>query len=96
MTVAVQETSGLMPVAEALECRLGYRPSPPTIWRWRRKGVNSARLRCRRCGRKWMTTLAYVDEFIHEQSLDQADESIQDNDEQTTRRLKAAGLLGRE
>lgn len=61
-------SSAFLPVADALAKRLPKRPSPETIWRWRTRGVNGVKLKAKRCGRCWMTTLDNVDEFIREQN----------------------------
>jgi len=81
-------------VADALKRRLGYRPSPTTIWRWRTNGVNGVKLQAERCGQKWMTTMDDVEDFVKGQNTPQREESKPEaRDEATTRRLHAAGLL---
>lgn len=85
-------------VVEILEEMLGRRVSPEMIWRWRSRGIrlpdgSVVKLRCRRCGRRWFTTEAAVQEFIERQTVAhspyvQDEPSVPDLD----RRLKAAGL----
>jgi hypothetical protein len=92
---SVPTTPRRMKLVDALSAKLGYRPSPPTIWRWRKKGVNGVRLKAERCGRNWMTTSEDVDEFIRLQT--QADNPpVQQQPVRTEamiKQLRAAGLL---
>jgi len=83
-------------------CRLLPRkPSPPTLWRWRVKGVKingqCIKLEAVRCGGVWVTTQAAMVDFIERQTTaatpatdDQPDET---RSPATERRLAAAGLV---
>lgn len=91
----------LRPVNEVVRAHLGRRVSPPTLWRWRLKGVNGARLECLRVGGIWVTTDAAFAEFLRaqtENALAACNTGISDDapaelSAETTRRLKAAGVL---
>ena len=85
----------LLPVGLALKRRMGVEISPPTIWRWVRRGVRGSRLRTVKIGKRLFVTERAVDEFIRNQqpepladapaliSRSAADEAA----------LRAAGLL---
>ena len=62
------ELDKLFPVAPLIEQRIGKRPAPATIWRWRLKGINGVRLECVLCGGCWMTTAAAFAEFVRAQT----------------------------
>jgi hypothetical protein len=62
------ETDHLEPVASLFERRAGFRPSRPTLWRWRNKGVRGARLDMVLIGNKWFSTSAAVGEFLRAQT----------------------------
>lgn len=89
----------LFPIVEAIERVTGYRPSPPTAWRWKTKGIDCGasgrvKLPCVRIGHRQMTSLQAVTEFIRRQSASRAPAvgSI-GRSEDTSQQLKAAGLL---
>jgi hypothetical protein len=58
----------LRPVSLIARERTGRRPSYSTIWRWRVRGVNGARLECVRAGGVWYTTPAAFAEFLRQQT----------------------------
>jgi len=58
----------LLAVPEAIGKVLAKVPSAVTIWRWRNHGVNDVKLPAKLCGRKWMTTVNGVREFIRLQN----------------------------
>lgn len=95
------EHDDLRPVSEIAKARLGKRPSPAVIWRWRVKGCHGARLECVQVSGCWCTTVAAFAQFIRQQTANatakcQAAGVESDpgpRDERTTRKLKAAGLL---
>jgi len=62
------EHDELRPVMDVIKRRLGKRISPPTLWRWRLKGVNGAKLDCVRVGGSWFTTEAAFAEFLRTQT----------------------------
>ncbi|MEZ5398001.1 MAG: DUF1580 domain-containing protein [Bryobacterales bacterium] len=66
------ERDELVPLAKLIECRLGHRPSPATLWRWRLKGVRIGdkriRLECVRVGGVWYSTLGAWAAFIAAQT----------------------------
>lgn len=94
-TQSAPSATAKMKLVDALEIRLNYRPSPPTIWRWRKKGVNGVKLKAERCGRQWMTTLEKVDEFIRLQSETEPvdPEGSGGIDAATMEQLRAAKLI---
>ena len=88
------ETDELLPVNAICKARIGRRVSPTTLWRWRLKGVNGAKLECVRVGAQWCTTQAAFSRFLRDQQAVQSQpEAPSERDEATTRRLQAAGLL---
>ena len=92
------ETDDLIPVGQLLKQRLGKRISPATLWRWRLKGINGARLECVLCGGCWMTTAAAFAEFVRSQTANcqpapMDDAAPTERSEVTKRKLAAAGLL---
>lgn len=90
------EIDELIPVNEICQARLKRRLSPATLWRWRLKGVNGAKLECVRVGAVWCTTHAAFTRFLRAQQRDQADVAEGqpgERPEPTRRRLQAAGLL---
>ena len=81
-------------------CRLLPRkPSPPTLWRWRTKGVWIAgqriRLECVRFGGRWFTTSEAMSEFVAKQSqMPTVDEEpTAQRSASTTKKLREADLL---
>lgn len=58
----------LLPVADAIEQTIGYRPSHATCWRWTNKGVRGVRLKTVSLGSLRRTTMAAVVEFVAEQN----------------------------
>jgi len=96
------ERDVLLPLYVALAF-LPSRPSPPTLWRWRVKGVNGVngvKLRCIRCGHLWMTKPSFVQEFLRaqtaacdEQSRDAADIVPAERSQRKTGDLRKARLL---
>lgn len=92
------ETDALVPVSDLIRQKLGKRISPPTLRRWRLKGINGARLECVLCGGRWMTTAAAFAEFVRQQTANRQPAPM-DNDAPAersaakTRKLVRAGLL---
>ncbi len=81
-------------------CRkLSVVASPPTLWRWRTRGVNGVKLECVRAGRKWYTTYEALNRFLDAQSSLPVPSPAEKPQEPRTRsdktndRLRAAGLL---
>ena len=87
----------LQPLLPLLERTLSHRPSPPTVWRWCRKGVKAGghrvRLRSTRIGGRLYATVEDVERFIAAQNpqVDPTDDPIRDDAK--SRRLQAAGLI---
>jgi len=81
----------LFPVARLVEQRIGRRISPPTLWRWRTRGIRGVRLECYLIGGVWCTTPAALADSSAA-SLPPV-EPPTERDPATTRRLAAAGLL---
>ena len=92
------ETDELVPLGELARQRLGKRPSPATLWRWRLHGVNGAKLAVVKSGGCWMTTPAAFGEFLRLQTANSQPQTL-DTDAPTERsaatkaKLKAAGLV---
>ncbi len=86
----------LLPLTTALAV-LPRRPSPPTLWRWRVRGVNGVRLECVRCGGQWLTTARAVAAFMAAQTLNSqphpAAPETSTRSAELERRLQDAGLL---
>jgi hypothetical protein len=95
------ETDDLRPVSEIAQARLGKRPSPAVIWRWRVKGCHGARLECVQVSGCWCTTAAAFAQFVRAQTAGAiarcraagVESAPTERDERTTRKLQAAGLL---
>ncbi len=95
------EHDDIRPVYEIATARLGKRPSPEGIWRWRVKGCHGARLECVKVSGCWCTTAAAFAQFIREQTTNATakcraagvDSAPSLRDERTTRKLQAAGLI---
>lgn len=89
------ETDTPVPVANLTERRLGRRASPPTLWRWRTKGVRGVRLPMVLVFGQWCTTDAVLTEFLRATSEAgmSAPEPPTERSAATERRLRAAGLL---
>lgn len=92
------ENDELLTLAQA--CRLLPRkPSPATLWRWRKVGVlvngQRIRLECIRVGGKWHTTRKAFSEFVRSQTeaatIDDTEST--ERSERTERKLTEAGLL---
>lgn len=90
----------LRPVHAVIKARLGKRISPPTVWRWRLKGVNGAKLECLRVGGHWVTTDAAFAEFLRAQTQNvlaacasRRDDAPTERSPEKIRRLQAAGVL---
>ncbi len=81
----------LITLAEAARL-LPTRPAPCTLWRWRTKGVNGARLECIRSGGRWLTTRQALARFLLAQS-ESASSGLPPPQPDMTSRLRAAGLL---
>ena len=84
-------------------CRmLPRKPSPATLWRWRKSGVvvngKRIRLECIRVGGQWHTTRAAFSEFLRRQTdaalatSENRDEPSVGRSEAMERKLKEAGL----
>lgn len=95
---ADQERDPLLPLHVALAF-LPRRPSPPTLWRWRVRGVNGVKLRCVRCGHQWMTRRSFVEEFLRAQTAASDKRRVALKDAPTARSaekacdLREAGLM---
>jgi phage-related protein len=58
------------------------------------KGVNGVKLKTERCGQKWLTTMADVNEFIRQQNETAVSETaVAERDSEKDERLRAAGLI---
>ena len=91
-------TDNLVPLADVIRQRLGRRVGPATIWRWRLKGINGAKLPAIRCGQRWMTTVAAFADFIRAQTANCQPAPLDsdaptERSAATTAKLKAAGLV---
>ena len=91
-------TDNLAPVADVIRERLGRRVGPATLWRWRLRGINGAKLECVRCGARWMTTPAAFGEFLRLQTANSQPQTLDsdaptERSAATTKKLRAAGLL---
>ncbi len=92
------ETDALIPLGELAKQRLGKRPSPATLWRWRLRGVNGARLAVVKSGGCWMTTAAAFAEFLRAQTANCQPAPLDtdvptERSAATAKKLAAAGLL---
>ena len=92
------ETDDLIPVSRLIQQRLGKRISPATLWRWRLKGINGARLECVLCGGCWMTTAKSFAEWVRAQTANCQPAPLDtdaptERSAATTKKLAAAGLL---
>ena len=92
------DTDDLIPVGQLAEQRLGKRPSPATLWRWKLKGVNGAKLAVVKSGGCWMTTRAAFAEFLRQQTANcspsaSANDAPAERSPATQKKLAAAGLL---
>ena len=92
------EMDVLVPVSELVRQKLGKRISPATLWRWRLKGINGARLECVLCGGRWLSTSSSFAEFLRVQTANVQPALIDapaptERSAATTKKLAAAGLL---
>lgn len=95
------EHDDIRPVSEIATARLGKRPSPAVIWRWRVKGCHGAKLECVQASGCWCTTTAAFAQFIRLQTANataacravDAEPAPGPRDSRTTRKLQTAGLL---
>jgi len=93
------ERDELLTLAQA--CRLLPRkPSPATLWRWRKTGIlfNGQRiqLECVRVGGVWYTTAKAFADFLRRQTeaaSSQNSDEPHERSEQTQRKLTEVGLL---
>lgn len=101
-TLIDPEHDHLIPIVRLVEARLGRRPSPATVWRWRLRGVRAGGVRIRleavRVAGVWHTTPAAWAAFIAAQTEAAAEPRAIEKDEagrppETMRRLQDAGLL---
>lgn len=67
-------------------------PSPATIWRWRTRGSNGAKLDCVRIGKRWYTSHEAVARFVAAQNRPTPTSALERAPE-TELRLRDAGLL---
>lgn len=95
------EKDALRPVQDVIRARIGRRISPPTLWRWRLKGVNGVRLECVRVGGFWFTTEKAFAEFMAAQTANCEEsnpfgvlERPKKRTPEMERRLLEAGVLG--
>lgn len=102
------EHDELTPVGTLVEERLGKRPSPATLWRWRLRGVRvrgqTVYLECVRVGGVWCSTPKAFAEFVRAQTeastapaagrLDRQS-TAPTRSEATVRRLETEGLIAR-
>lgn len=91
-------TDTLIAVVDLATERTGRRPSPSTIWRWVRKGVNGVVLEAVKDGKSWRTTRAAWARFINGQTIatlkrKETQEPASGRSEETEQRLRAAGLI---
>ena len=91
------ERDELTPVAAIFKARTGKRLSPPTLWRWLRKGCHGVKLEAVPVNGVWCSTPKAFAAFLEEQAAarlaDRPQPDFFTRDENKTRRLKAAGLL---
>ena len=92
------EIDDLVPIGTLIKQRLGKRISPATIWRWRLRGINGARLECVLCGGCWMTTAAAFAELLRAQTANVQPALLEsaapvERSDAKKRKLAAAGLL---
>ena len=92
------ETDALVPLGELAQQRLGKRPSPATLWRWRLRGVNGARLAVVKSGGCWMTTHKAFGDFLQQQTANCQPTPLDsdaptERSAATTAKLSAAGLI---
>lgn len=57
-----------LPVLQAIEETIGYRPDPTTGWRWSTKGRGGVKLKTWMVGGRRMTTIEAVESFIEERT----------------------------
>lgn len=95
------EHDDIRPVYEIATARLGKRPSPAVVWRWRVRGAHGARLECVQVSGCWCTTAAAFAQFIRQQTANAiaacraagVESAPSPRDDRTTRKLQSAGLL---
>ena len=92
------ETDDLIPVGTLIKQRLGKRPSPATLWRWRLKGVSGVKLECVLVGGIWYSTAAAFAQFVRSQTANVQPAPLDsdapaERSDATKRKLAAAGLL---
>ena len=92
------DTDDLIPVGQLAEQRLGKRPSPATLWRWKLKGVNGAKLAVVKSDGCWMTTRAAFADFLRQQTANCSPAVIDsaapvERSAAMQKKLAAAGLL---
>lgn len=64
MAAALTAGDVLLPVPEAIERAIGYRPHPTTCSRWSRKGIRGIKLQTVQVGGRPRTTEEWVVAFI--------------------------------
>lgn len=74
MAAALTAGDVLLPVPEAIERAIGYRPHPTTCCRWTKKGVGGVKLKTVRVGGRPRTTEEWVVAFVEEQTARQSDD----------------------
>lgn len=82
----------LKPVPTAVKGVTGYRPSPPTCWRWRIGATGGVKLEATFVLGRWMTTEAAVRDFLKRRSEAKL-QPRQTAPEATDEELRDAGLL---
>ncbi len=82
------------PVATVAFRKTGRRPSPPTVWRWTKKGVRGQKVKLQAVfhGGCWQTTPEAFDQFIADQTAAALGEH-EESDNASDADLIAAGLL---
>ena len=87
------------PLLPLLERALGHRPSPPTIWRWRHRGIKvgdrRVKLDAQKIGGKFYASPDAVEQFITAQNppVGHDEDVATERSAGTTERLATAGLL---
>lgn len=61
---SVRPNEALLPIREACERRLGFRPSSATLHRWRLRGVRGHRLPVVKVGHFVLTSVEAVDRWV--------------------------------
>ena len=89
------DTDTLVPIATLVERRLKRRISPPTLWRWRMKGVRGVRLEAIYVAGVWHSTEEALTTFLRDSTaaaMPPADLPTE-RDAAKSRRLQEAGLI---